>query len=348
MSCIPRPAPARATPCEDAYRSSGPSPTVFLLGAGPVGQAFLRQAPERPSRLAGLADSSGIVWRRAGLDAPAWARFKAAGGRVGAAAEASPLPLEVLVDVCPPTTFVDCVGSGGDGAAAQARAAAILRAGHRLVLASKDALARDPLWFLAPERQARVGFDAVLGGTGHLLAAERAWLAPRCRGASIVANATTTAVIEELERGADVSQALATARHRGLLEGDGADDLDGWDAARKLVIVAAAVFARAVPLADVARARLAELDLDRVRARARRGATTRLVGRATADGELAVAYEELPRGASLAVPGRQVAYCYDLEGGRRRLHVGTALGPERTAQALWQDVARLGDGEVAR
>ena len=51
-------------------------------------------------------------------------------------------------------------------------------------------------------------------------------------------------------------------------------------------------------------------------------------------------FEELPAGSPLAAPPDRVVYGYELPAGLR-VHTGLGVGYERTAAALWDDVAAL-------
>lgn len=64
-------------------------------------------------------------------------------------------------------------------------------------------------------------------------------------------NGTTQSILRAMEAGYRYDSALADAQQRGIAETDPTLDVDGWDAAAKLVIVANAVLGQATRLADV-------------------------------------------------------------------------------------------------
>jgi homoserine dehydrogenase len=327
--------------------SSGTSPGVrtrlFLVGLGAVGRSFLRRWDAASLQLVAASDSSGTLVEREGLDAHALEQLKAERRALAATGLAEDLPLELLVELVRADVLVDASASVfGDGSAAVERTERALRAGSRVVFASKDALAARAHEWRAEIASGRVGWNAALGGTGLRLAAELGELAPGVQEIELVANATTSCVLDGLERGADWEGALCHARERGLCEGSAEADLDGRDAAAKLAIVAGALFGRRIEADAIERSDLRTLDLDLVRARAARGRTTRLVARATRDGRLCVRPEELPRGSIFAAPCDRVVYSYRARDGRRRVHIGAGLGPERTALALLADVGAAG------
>jgi homoserine dehydrogenase len=229
------------------------------------------------------------------------------------------------------------------------RVRAALRTGAFVALCGKNALAAQAAGWLQGATRGRFGVDASFGGAGAQLLRELDELRARAEALAVVGNVTTTVVIETIERGGSLDDGLAAARSRGLLESDPTCDLDGSDAACKLVAVFGAVFGesylRTPALADVARADLRTLAPELLRERHARGATTRLVGRADRAGSLRVAFEEVPIGSPLAAPADRVVYGYRLPEGLR-VHVGAAVGADRTAEALCGDVLRAVRAEV--
>jgi len=114
---------------------------------------------------------------------------------------------------------------------------------------------------LAEERGSQLRFDwTVAGGLPALYMGTR-----DLRGATIaridaVPNLTTGLVLDCLADGATWDDAIAEARAEGALEGDGAWDVDGWDAAAKLMILAQAVLDIDVSIEAIPRTGIRELD----------------------------------------------------------------------------------------
>jgi len=67
-----------------------------------------------------------------------------------------------------------------------------------------------------------------------------------------VFNGTTHSILRAMEQGQSYAEALLDAQRRGIAEADPSLDVDGWDAACKLVITANAVLGQPTTLADVA------------------------------------------------------------------------------------------------
>lgn len=329
----------------EGLRSSGTSPgtkTLHLVGPGRVGQEFLRAIADHPDRLRLIAasDRSATVFDRAGLSPEHLADHKERGRPLAHLAGAQSVPLDLALGLVRADVVVDATDTRlADAEEALRRARLALRAGSEVILASKAALAIDARELLAT---GRVGPNAALGGTGARLLRELPDLSRSCTEVALAANASTTALVEAYERGEDRSLALAALRERGVLEADPTVDLDGTDLALKLAIVARAVFGLAPSFEDILRVGLDTLEPELAWWRAQRGRTTRLVARATREGKLSVAPEELPRSSPIAVPSDRVAYVYEIGGGARRVHVGWGIGPRGTARALLADVLALG------
>lgn len=356
--------PATAPAAADGYLSSGQSPgdddapRLHLVGPGQVGCAFLRQLATRPAAqrplLVAASDSTATVFARQGLDAAALAEHKRTGGHFADLAGAEAVSTELAIRLVAADVVVDATPSDAAGRdAAVRRAQAALQSGAAVVLASKNGLAHKAGSWLRPATRARFGVHAVLGGTGAELLHDLDELRRDCRGLALVGNVTTTAIVTAIENGASLAEGIAAAERLGYLEPGGTLDLDGSDAVTKLLCVFGAVFGESFTnppaFAAVVREDVRDLDVELLRERARRGATTRLVARADRAGAaLAVRYEELPVGSPLAVPQDRVVYGYELPSGLR-VHTGLGVGYERTAAALWVDVERLCDGsEVLR
>ena len=361
-------APVATSPGASAAGANAPSAaaprTLHLLGPGHVGSAFLQQLLARQLgesalgepvvRVVAISDRSATVFDRAGLSLPALLAHKAAGGALASWPRAESIPTELAVRIVGADVVVDATPTdqaSTDAAVARGRAA--LQNGAFLALCGKNALAAAaPEWLFGPHR-GRIGIHAVLGGAGQSLLRELAELREHCRCLALVGNVTTTVLIEAIERGESLAAGIAAAQARGLLESDPTQDLDSSDAVTKLRAVWGAVFADSwtatPPFVQIPRDDIRALDVGLVRARAARSATTRLVARGDRAGRtLRVAFEEVPRGSPLAAPPDRVVYGYELPAGLR-VHTGLAVGTERTAAALHDDVVQaLAAAEVRR
>jgi homoserine dehydrogenase len=86
-----------------------------------------------------------------------------------------------------------------------------------------------------------------------------------------VLNGTTQGILRAMEQGASYADALAEMQRRGLAETDPTLDVEGWDAANKVVILANAVLRQPTALADVAVEGITRLTADDLHAAGARG-----------------------------------------------------------------------------
>ena len=321
----------------DAYETTGPSPTVHLLGPGRVGCAFLSLLRRSGHTLAGVTDSSGTVTGADGLDRERVIAAKESGETLASVFGARPLPLasallEVDADVVVDTTATDF----GRREWARILDETVVRRGRGLILAAKDAAASHVDRWIDPALGGRVGINAVLGGAGRRLLDSVELLRSHWIEAAFAGSASTTAIIEVVESGGTFEDGLAVADERGFLEADPELDLKGVDAAVKLSVVEAALTGR--PAALVPAEDLRDVDPEVVRARAGEGLTTRLVGEVRRGAPSSLTYKAVPKGSPLDVTCDEVAYTYRLKGGEVWTHRGRGLGPRPTAEAVLVDL----------
>ncbi|MBV9099633.1 MAG: homoserine dehydrogenase [Candidatus Dormibacteraeota bacterium] len=116
-----------------------------------------------------------------------------------------------------------------------------LQRGKTVVTANKAVIAESgpALAGLAASHGAGLWFEAAVGGGLPIVALLRASLgADVVRGVDSIVNATTNIMLTRMrEEGVRFETAVAEAQRRGFAEADPSSDVDGWDAAYKLVIM---------------------------------------------------------------------------------------------------------------
>lgn len=213
-----------------------------LLGVGTVGGAVARLA-ERHAEL---------VSRRAGRP------VEIVRGLVRDLSRTRPLPRERLTREASEVTddpaievVVEALG-GVQPAYGWVRRA--LARGKTVVTANKDLLAAHGPELARAARESGAGlyYEAcVVSGLPVLRALGEGLAADPVEYVGGVLNATTNFVLTRMEEGASLAEAVAQARELGYAEADPSSDLDGWDAARKLAILATLAWSEPVRLATV-------------------------------------------------------------------------------------------------
>jgi homoserine dehydrogenase len=243
---------------------------VALLGCGTVGGGVYQ-------RLAALPD----LFEVTGVGTRNETRARAA----GVPEELITSDLENLIEgEC--DVVVELVG-GTTYAATLIRAA--LLSGRHVVTANKALMAveGEQLLSLAAACRVTVRYSAAVGGALPALERiDRARSDGPIRSFSGVLNGTTNFVLDQLAAGKDFACAVAAAQKAGYAEADPRFDLNGTDAAQKLILLARQAFGVCLPLAAVEREGIDQLDPQLLRKARDEGQTVRLIAscRQEADG----------------------------------------------------------------
>lgn len=301
---------------------------VAILGLGTVGQAVYRRLAALPRlfRVVGVAvrdrarHRDGAVPDELLADDP-WAVLER--------------PADVVVEALP----------GAEPARALIERA--LAAGRAVVTANKAALAAAPHLLEAEATLAGPLYaSAAAGGAVPVLeTASRLRATDAVEAVHGVLNGTSNYVLERLEAGATLADALAEARRRGLAEADPTADLDGSDVARKLILLAHAAFGVTLPFETIPRHHAEEIAPDRVRAAARAGKRLRSVGSLTLrDGRprAAVRLRELsPEDFLAGAREEENRVVFERRGARPLRLAGKGAGGRPTAEAVLADLFDL-------
>ncbi len=130
-----------------------------------------------------------------------------------------------------------------------------LERGRHVVTANKHLLALEgeEIFLKAQEKNLRVGFEASVGGGIPVIKALREGLVGnRIETIYGILNGTTNYILTRMfEENLDFGSALREASEKGYAEADPSLDIDGWDAAHKINILASLAFGRYFPFEEV-------------------------------------------------------------------------------------------------
>jgi len=241
---------------------------LVLAGVGNIGGGFLRIVARKQEFLSNqhglrlcpvaVVDSSGAALKASGLDIDEILRLKHAGSGVAAYPHCG-MPGATTLDAlgeasadmlieCSPTNLED--GEPGLSAIAWA-----LSHGIDVVTANKGplVLAYQRLVELAAQGRASLRFSgAVAGGLPTVNIGQRDLVGAEILRVEGIFNTTTNYILMRMdEDGLSFEDALAEAQQAGVAEADPTLDIDGWDPANKLVIVANSVLLMPATLQDV-------------------------------------------------------------------------------------------------
>jgi homoserine dehydrogenase len=221
-----------------------------------------------------------------------------------------------------------------------------LELGLPVVTANKALLARhgQELFALAARTGATLAFEASVGGGVPMVRAIREALAGnRIERLSGILNGTCNFLLSRMARdGCAFDHALEAAQDAGFAEADPSLDVDGWDAAQKLVVLSALAFGEWVPPARVRVRGIREVTHVALAEARCRGRVVRLVASAERSGaelDLRVAPCELPLGHPLAgAKDEQNALLVEGDVVGELTLVGRGAGAGPTATALLADL----------
>jgi homoserine dehydrogenase len=170
----------------------------------------------------------------------------------------------------------------GEPASSHVRAA--LSAGRHVVSANKGPLAfcYRELTALAKAQKAQFLFEScVMDGAPVFNLAKHCLRACRIIAVSGVLNSTTNFVLQQLEEGRTQDEAIEVAQQRGFAEADPSLDIDGWDAAAKISVLANVLLGADISPTDVEVAGIRGATVQLAQDALARGKRLKLICRAT-------------------------------------------------------------------
>jgi len=158
-----------------------------------------------------------------------------------------------------------------------------LRRGCDVVTANKGplAFAYDELATLAREKGVKLLHEStVMDGAPLFSMVRNSLRGCTIQGLSGILNSTTNFVLNEMERGVALQDAVRTAQEEGFAESDPSHDLEGWDAAAKITVLANALMGARQTPPDVEREGIQQVTPQQIRQVLERGKRLKLVCRA--------------------------------------------------------------------
>lgn len=319
-----------------------------MLGAGSLGRALLRRLRDRggPLELVGVITAHhGRYIDPSGFE-PAAALNMVESDGLG---EQAPSDFKKMLELARPEVLIECIPQNirsGEPALGYMRTA--LEAGIHVVTANKAPIVlgyRD-LRHRAARSGALFRFEAaVLDGlplfsfASQLLGVK----VVRVRG---VLNATSSVVLESVQLGSTRSRGLARAQAQGIAEADSVLDLDGWDAAAKIALLANVWMGGALRVVDVARRGCDEVKDDKIRKSAEAGAHYRLVAEVERgqDGNIRASVEPValePGDPMYPLRGAQGGLTIETDAGHTFTLLQQTSGIDDAAFGLIQDVKAI-------
>ena len=217
-----------------------------------------------------------------------------------------------------------------------------IKNGKNVVATNKGplALALPSLIELADYNNVMLRFSGTVGGGTPILE-----FAKRClKGDSIrsfrgILNGTTNYILTKMEEGLTFNDALADAKKNGYAEADPALDLDGYDAAAKLVIMANWVMNMKVTMKDVNFTGIRNVSVSDMKNALKKHNAIKLI--ASSGKELTVQPTEVSKSDPLCVNGTLNAVTFSSEYSGQQTIIGRGAGGMETASAILRDLIEI-------
>lgn len=328
---------------------------LIVVGFGAVGQNFAKLLLSRSAdlyslygikpRIVACVDSRGSSISPTGLDLQRLLDVKQSKGTVGEYEKKSSkfdsfqvienVDAEMLLELTP--TNLD------DGEPGTSHIISAMRSGKHIITVNKGplALAFPSLIELANYNGVMLRFSGTVGGGTPILEfAKRCLKGDRIMSFKGILNGTTNYILSRMEDGLTFERALHDARHKGYAEALPSLDIDGYDAAAKLVIMANWIMSMKVTMKDVNRVGIKEVKLSDIQRAHKRGNAIKLI--AMCDNKhLNVEPTEISKMDPTCVNGTLNAVTFSSEHSGQQTIIGRGAGGMETASAVLRDLIEI-------
>jgi homoserine dehydrogenase len=291
---------------------------IILIGCGVVGQSFARLLISREEeliknygfrpRIVAMVDSKGAAINPKGLNLEEMLSLKAEKGRVAASSEYGHPEMSALdvIESVEAEALVEATPTNiRDGEPGLSHIKTAFKTGKHVVTTNKGplALALPALTELADYNKVSLRFSGTVGGgTPVLELAKKGLLGDRIVSIRGILNGTTNYILTEMdEKHIAFQEALEEAQKHGYAEADPSMDINGTDAACKLVIMANWIMNKKVTLKNVDIEGIRDVSLQVLYEAAKKDCTLKLIG--SINGDLKVRPTEISRHDPLCVGG---------------------------------------------
>lgn len=324
---------------------------IILSGFGVVGQNFAKLLLSRSEdlyalhglkpRIVGVFDSKGSAASSAGLDLDRLLEVKKKYGSIkkyhNKERDANGLEMirgmeaEVLIETTP--------SNYKDAEPGMSHIVNAMKHGLHVITVNKGplALAFPSLMELATYNQVLLRFSGTVGGGTPILDYAKNSL----RGERIVSfqgilNGTTNYILTNMAGGMTFKAALVDAKKKGYVEADESLDIDGFDAAAKLVILANWIMDIKVTIKDIQRKGIRNVTTQDIKKASSKNCAVKLV--ASCNKDLVVAPQEIPIDDPLCVNGTLNAITFNSEHSGQQTIIGRGAGGMETASSILRDL----------
>lgn len=330
---------------------------IILVGYGVVGKSVTSILARRYSdkvkaygfnpRIVAIADIDGAVINPRGLSPEKLEMIKQRGypisadpdfGRPGISAldVIESVEAEVVVEVTPVNIK--------NAEPALSHITKAFKTGKHVVTTNKGplALAMPALTELADYNNVCFRFSGTVGGgTPMLEFAKRCLAGDKILSIQGILNGTTNYILSEMvQNRLPFQEALANAQKLGYAEKEPSMDIDGFDTACKVVILANWIMNKKITLRNVVREGIRDISLQALDEASKKGNTIKLIGTIDSD-KTTVKPMEIAKTNPLCVSGVLNAITFSTEFAREQTLIGRGAGGQETAGAVLRDLLAI-------
>ena len=321
---------------------------IILCGFGVVGQSLAKLLDSRAEdlyakygikpRIVGVFDSGGGVTDPSGLDKGRLIQVKKKTKSVKdySKSKNKASGLEIIQNVDADVLIETTASNYKDAEPGMSHIINAMKRGMHVISVNKG-LAFLSLMELATYNHVLLRFSGTVGGgTPILNYAKNSLQGERITSFAGILNGTTNYILTNMANGMSFDVALKDAKSKGYVEADESLDLDGLDAAAKLVILANWVMGMKVTLPDIQCTGIRKVDLGDIKKAAKKNCAVKLV--ASCNKDLIVSPREISLDDPLCVNGTLNAIAFTSEHSGTQTIIGSGAGGMETASSILRDL----------
>ena len=190
---------------------------------------------------------------------------------------------------------------------------------------------------LATYNQVLLRFSGTVGGGTPILDyAKNSLRGERIISFQGILNGTTNYILTNMAHGLSFNDALSDAKKKGYVEADESLDLDGLDAAAKLVILANWIMGLKVTMKDIEKIGIRELTSKDIEDAAKKSCSVKLI--ASCNDKLEVSPMQIKNDDPLCVDGTLNAISFTSDHSGTQTIIGKGAGGMETASSILRDL----------
>jgi len=292
-------------------------------------------------RIVGVFDSKGSAYDNSGLNLKKIINAKKDSGSVKGYDKSQKIisGLEMIEKLDADVLIETTASNYNDAEPGMSHIISAMKKGLHVISVNKGplALAFPSLMELATYNQVLLRFSGTVGGGTPILDYAKNSL----RGEKIVSfqgilNGTTNYILTNMANGLSFNDALSDAKKKGYVEADESLDLDGLDAAAKLVILANWIMGLKVTMKDIKKIGIRELTSKDIQNASEKSCSVKLI--ASCNDKLEVSPIQIRTDDPLCVDGTLNAISFTSEHSGTQTIIGKGAGGMETASSILRDL----------